>query len=166
MNKLAIVGYGKMGRMIEQLAPHFDFEIHSRIDIGGDFAAVKGADVAIEFTEPNAVVENVEKLAALRVPIVVGTTGWAGQMDRVRAAIDKNEGRMIWAPNISVGVMVFSKLVGEAAQLLANETEYAAWAWEIHHSAKKDAQSGTLLKLVDDMKRAGYSRPIDASSNR
>ncbi len=166
MNKLAIVGYGKMGRMIEQLAAQYDFEIQTRIDVGGDFSAVKNADVAIEFTEPNAVGENVEKLAAMGVPIVVGTTGWAARMSRVRAAIEKNQGRMVWAPNFSVGVTVFSKLVSEAAHLLANEPDYAAWAWEIHHSAKKDAQSGTLLKLIDDMKRAGYSRAIDVSSNR
>jgi 4-hydroxy-tetrahydrodipicolinate reductase len=166
MNKLAIVGYGKMGRMIEQFASQFDFEVQSRIDIGGDFAAVKGTDVAIEFTEPNAVAQNIERLAALRVPIIVGTTGWAAQMDRVRAAITKDDGQLIWAPNFSVGVTVFSKLVSEAARLLANEPEYEGWAWEIHHSAKKDARSGTLLKLIDDMKRAGYSRAIDASSNR
>jgi 4-hydroxy-tetrahydrodipicolinate reductase len=166
MKKLAIVGYGKMGRMIEQLAPQYNFEIQSKVDIGGDFATVKGSDVAIEFTEPNAIAGNVEKLAALRVPIVVGTTGWAAQMDRVRAAIATHDGLLVWAPNFSVGVTVFSKLVSEAARLLANEPEYEAWAWEIHHSAKKDAQSGTLLKLVDDMKRAGYTRAIDASSNR
>jgi 4-hydroxy-tetrahydrodipicolinate reductase len=166
MKKLVIVGYGKMGRMIEQLAPQYDFEIHARIDVGGDFASVQGADVAIEFTEPNAVADNIEKLAALRVPIVLGTTGWASQMGRVRAAIAKDGGQLVWAPNFSVGVTVFSKLVGEAARLLANEPEYEAWAWEIHHSAKKDAQSGTLLKLIDDMKRSGYARNIDASSNR
>jgi 4-hydroxy-tetrahydrodipicolinate reductase len=166
MKKLAIVGYGKMGRMIEQLAPQFDFEIQARIDIAGDFGSVEGADVAIEFTEPSAVAENVEKLAALRVPIIIGTTGWAAQMDRVRAAIAKDDGQLIWAPNFSVGVTVFSKLVSEAARLLASEPEYEAWAWEIHHSAKKDAQSGTLLKLIEEMNRAGYSQPIDVSSNR
>jgi len=166
MNTLAIVGYGKMGRMIEQLAPQYDFEIQARVDMGGDFNAATGADVAIEFTEPHAVAANVERLAAMRVPMVVGTTGWGGEMDRVRAAIEKNDACMVWAPNFSVGVTVFSKLVSEAAHLLANEPDYAAWAWEIHHSAKKDAQSGTLLKLVDDMKRAGYKRAIDASSNR
>jgi 4-hydroxy-tetrahydrodipicolinate reductase len=73
---------------------------------------------------------------------------------------------MVWSPNYSIGVNVFSRLVAEAARLLAGEPTYGAWAWEIHHNTKKDAPSGTLLKLVDDMKRAGYSRLIDASSNR
>ena len=76
MNKLAIVGYGKMGRLIDQLAPEYDFAVHTRIDLGGDVQQAAGADVAIEFTAPDAVAGNVEKLAAMRVPVVVGTTGW------------------------------------------------------------------------------------------
>jgi 4-hydroxy-tetrahydrodipicolinate reductase len=73
---------------------------------------------------------------------------------------------MIWSPNFSIGVNVFTRLVREAARLLANEPQYGAWAWEIHHHTKKDATSGTLIKLVEEMKAAGYTRPIDASSNR
>jgi 4-hydroxy-tetrahydrodipicolinate reductase len=72
----------------------------------------------------------------------------------------------VWSPNFSIGVNVFSRLVKEAAKLLADEPQYGAWAWEIHHSAKKDAPSGTLIKLVNDMKSAGYERAIDISSNR
>ena len=73
---------------------------------------------------------------------------------------------LVWSPNFSVGVNVFFRVVAEAASLLANESEYGAWAWEIHHDAKKDAPSGTLLKLVEKMKSAGYARAIDVSSNR
>jgi 4-hydroxy-tetrahydrodipicolinate reductase len=73
---------------------------------------------------------------------------------------------LVWSPNFSIGVHLFSRLVAEAARLLAAEPDYGAWAWEIHHAAKKDAPSGTLLKLVDEMKKAGYTRPIDVSSNR
>jgi 4-hydroxy-tetrahydrodipicolinate reductase len=72
----------------------------------------------------------------------------------------------VWSPNYSIGVNVFFRLVSEAARLLANETAYGAWAWEIHHRTKQDAPSGTLLRLVEEMKRAGYSRAIDVSSNR
>ena len=72
----------------------------------------------------------------------------------------------MWSPNFSIGVNVFFRLVAEAARLLAAEPAYGAWAWEIHHSAKKDAPSGTLLKLVDEMKKAGYARNIDVGSNR
>ena len=73
---------------------------------------------------------------------------------------------LVWSPNYSIGVNVFFRLVSEAARLLANEPAYGAWAWEIHHSTKKDAPSGTLLKLVEEMKKAGYTRAIDVSSNR
>lgn len=164
--KLAIVGYGKMGRLIEQLAPEYGFSVHARIDIGDDFAQAAGADVAIEFSTPEAAVENIEKLAAMKVRVVVGTTGWLTHMDAVRGAVERNGTGLIWSPNFSVGVNVFVRLVREAAELLANEPGYGAWAWEIHHDTKKDAPSGTLLKLVEEMKAGGYHRAIDVSSNR
>ena len=126
MSKLAIVGYGKMGRMIDVLAPEYGFEVHTRIDVDGDFQQAAGADVAIEFSVPNAVAGNVERLAAMHVPIVVGTTAWLKDMDRVRAAIEKHNSLMVWSPNFSIGVNVFSRLVREAAKLLASEDQYGA----------------------------------------
>ena len=164
--KLAIVGYGKMGRMIEALAPEYGFAVHARIDVNDDATAARGADVAIEFSMPEAAAGNVERLAALGLPVVVGTTGWLAEMDRVRAAVEAHGTGLVWSPNFSIGVNVFSRLVREAARLLADEAQYGAWAWEIHHSTKKDARSGTLIKLVTDMKNAGYDRSIDVSSNR
>jgi 4-hydroxy-tetrahydrodipicolinate reductase len=97
---------------------------------------------------------------------VVGTTGWQQSLDRVRAAVEAHGIGLVWSPNFSVGVKVFFQIVAEAAKLLANEPEYGAWAWEIHHSTKKDAPSGTLLKLVQEMQKAGYGGTIDVSSNR
>lgn len=164
MKKLAIVGYGKMGRLIETLAPEYEFSIHSRIDLDDDFEKARGADVAVEFTMPEAVAPNVEKLAALNVPVIIGTTGWSKDIARVLAAA--HQVPMVWSPNFSIGVNVFTRLVREAARLLNNEPQYGAWAWEIHHHTKKDAPSGTLAKLVEEMKKAGYARPIDISSNR
>jgi 4-hydroxy-tetrahydrodipicolinate reductase len=73
---------------------------------------------------------------------------------------------MVWSPNYSVGVNAFFHIVSEAAKLLSTEPAYEAWAWEIHHSAKKDAPSGTMLKLIEEMKQAGYPRNIDVASNR
>jgi 4-hydroxy-tetrahydrodipicolinate reductase len=166
VNKLAIVGYGKMGRMIDQLASEYDFAVQARIDLGGDFQQAAGCDVAIEFSAPDAVAGNVDKLTAMRVPVVVGTTGWLKETDHVRAAIEKHNSLMIWSPNFSVGVNVFTRLAREAARLLANEPQYGAWAWEIHHHTKKDAPSGTLLKLVEEMRAGGFTRAIDTSSNR
>jgi 4-hydroxy-tetrahydrodipicolinate reductase len=96
----------------------------------------------------------------------VGTTGWLPQIDRVRAVVEKNGSALVWSPNFSVGVNVFLRVVREAAKLLADEKEYGAWAWEIHHDTKKDAPSGTMIKLVEEMKAAGYARHIDVSSSR
>ena len=164
--KLAIVGYGKMGRLIEQVAPEFDFTVQCRIDVDEDVRQAEGADVAIEFTAPGAVVGNVERLAALGLPVVVGTTGWMAALDRVRAAVKAHDTALVWSPNFSIGVNVFMRIVREAARLMANEPGYGAWAWEIHHATKKDAPSGTLLRLVDEMKSAGYPREIGISSSR
>jgi 4-hydroxy-tetrahydrodipicolinate reductase len=164
--KLAIVGYGKMGKLIEQLAPEYGFTMHTCIDVNDDIARASGADVAIEFTTPEAAAGNIEKLAALKVPVVVGTTGWLHQRERVEAAIERNKTGLIWSPNFSIGVNVFFRLAQEAARLMSGEPSYGAWAWEIHHDTKKDAPSGTMLKLVEDMKAAGYPRHIDVSSSR
>jgi 4-hydroxy-tetrahydrodipicolinate reductase len=165
MPKLAIVGYGKMGRLIDQLAPEFGFSVSARVDVDRN-ESLEGADVAIEFSIPAAVAGNVAKVAALRIPMVVGTTGWSEHMDQVKAIVAKNDAALIWSPNFSVGVNVFTRLVSEAARLLKGEKDYGAWAWEIHHITKKDAPSGTLIKLVDAMKAAGFDRAIDTSSNR
>ena len=164
--KLAVVGYGKMGQLIAQLAPAYGFCVHATLDLNDDLAQARGADVAIEFTTAEAVVGNVERLAAMKLAVVVGTTGWLQHMDRVKAAVERNGTGLVWSPNFSVGVNVFFRLVREAARLLAQEAEYGAWGWEIHHDTKKDAPSGTMIKLVEEMKTAGYSRNIDVSSNR
>jgi 4-hydroxy-tetrahydrodipicolinate reductase len=164
--KLAIIGYGKMGKLIEQLAPEYGFTVHARLDVNDDLSKAAGADVAVEFTLPSAVVGNVEALSALKIPVVTGTTGWMDEMDRVRATVERNGVGLVWSPNFSIGVNVFFRVVREAARLLESEPQYGAWAWEIHHHTKKDAPSGTLLKLVEEMKAAGYSRPVDTSANR
>jgi 4-hydroxy-tetrahydrodipicolinate reductase len=170
---LAIVGYGKMGRLIEQLAPQYELAIALKLDEynnanyeGMTPETFRGVDVAVEFSIPEAAAENAVRLAALGVNSVIGTTGWFSQLDRVRAAVESAGTALVYSPNFSIGVNVFSRLAAEAARLLASEADYGAWAWEIHHSTKKDAPSGTLLKLVDAMKRAGYAGPIDQSSSR
>ena len=165
MPKLAIVGYGKMGRLIDQLAPEYGFTVSARVDIGRD-EPLQGSDVAVEFSVPPSVLANIQKVTALGVPIVVGTTGWLDHLAEARSIIEKNNSALIWSPNFSVGVNVFSRLVAEAARLLKDQKEYGAWAWEIHHHTKKDAPSGTLFKLVADMKAAGFERAIDTSSSR
>ncbi|MCX6607514.1 MAG: 4-hydroxy-tetrahydrodipicolinate reductase [Acidobacteria bacterium] len=171
--KLALIGYGKMGKMLEVLAPEYGLQVglildeHNNANFEGLTAEnFAGIDVAIEFSVPGATVGNVEALTALGVPVVIGTTGWLDDMHRVRAASEKHASPVLWSPNYSVGVNVFFKLIHEAAKLLSTQPDYGAYAWEIHHDEKKDAPSGTLLKLVEEMKTAGYPRPIDVSSNR
>lgn len=171
--KLAIVGYGKMGKLIEQLAPEFGFEVALKLDIDNNLegagitaANFRGIDVAVEFSMPSVVVRNIEGISALGVNMVVGTTGWFDQLPRVRAAVERAGTGLVYSPNFSIGMQVFSKLVATAARWLNNEPDYDAWAYEIHHKMKKDAPSGTLLKLRQVMEQAGYSRPIDVASNR
>jgi 4-hydroxy-tetrahydrodipicolinate reductase len=171
--RMAIVGYGKMGKLIEQMAPQFGFSVDLKLDEfnnanyeGITPANFEGIDVAVDFSIPAAAVENIRRISALGVNLVVGTTGWTASIPEMRALIERNGTALVWSPNYSVGVNVFSRLVSEAARLLADEADYGAWAWEIHHSTKKDAPSGTLLKLVETMKAAGYSRPIDTAASR
>ena len=170
---LALIGYGKMGKLLEQLAPQYDFNVTLKLDElnNANYEGItaenfRGIDAAIEFSIPSATVRNVELASALGINLVVGTTGWLDRLDHVKKSVEANGTGLVWSPNYSIGVNVFSRLIAEAANLLANHPEYGAWAWEIHHITKKDAPSGTLLKLVEDMKSAGYKRNIDVSSNR
>jgi len=165
MPNLAIVGYGKMGRLIDQLAPEYGFTVSARVDVDRD-ESLQGADVAVEFSMPAAVLGNIRKVSALGIPIVIGTTAWLPHLAEAKSLIEASHGALVWSPNFSVGVNVFTRLVSEAARMLANEKEYGAWAWEIHHITKKDAPSGTLIQLVERMKAAGFSRTIDVGSNR
>jgi 4-hydroxy-tetrahydrodipicolinate reductase len=170
---LAIVGHGKMGRLIEQLAPEYGSTVKLRLDVdnNANFEGMtaenfREIDAAIEFSTPGSVVENIERLANLKVNTVVGTTGWSGEIGRARAAVERAGTGLVWSANFSVGVNIFSQLVAEAARMMARQPEYGAWAWEIHHATKKDAPSGTLLALVERMKKAGYGKRIDTGSNR
>jgi 4-hydroxy-tetrahydrodipicolinate reductase len=170
---IAIVGYGKMGKLIDQLSPEYGLETKLRLDIdnNSNFEGLtpenfKGIDVAIEFSTPATAIANIERLAALGVNVVVGTTGWFDKLARVQQIVDSHGTALVWSANYSVGVNAFMQIVTTAARLLANEKEYGAWAWELHHSAKKDAPSGTLIRLVEEMKTAGYMREISTAANR
>lgn len=171
--KIALVGYGKMGRMLEQLAPEYGLEVGLILDVhnnanGEGFTEqnFEGISAAIEFTIPEAAAGNLEKLIELGVPSICGTTGWFKELDRLKALALQRGGALVYSPNFSIGVNVFERIVREGAKWMAAQPAYEAWAWEIHHSAKKDAPSGTLLKLVDAMKEAGYAGGIDVASNR
>ena len=162
-----------MGHMVEQLAPEYGFAVPLRLDIaenedgkGITREAFRGIDVAVDFSIPAAVLTDIERLSSAGVNAVIGTTGWTDHMDRAKAAVEKSRTGLVWSPNFSIGVNIFLNLVREASQRFAPYKEYGAWAWEIHHSTKKDAPSGTLLKLVEEMKKADPNRRVDVSSNR
>ena len=170
---LALIGHGKMGKLIEKLAPEYGFSVplilsrKSNENAAGITAETfRGIDVAMEFSAPAAAAFNIEKLSSIGVNAVVGTTGWFAQLDRQREIVQRNGTGLVWSANYSVGVNIFMRIVAEASRALANESDYGAWAWEIHHAAKKDAPSGTLLALAARMKASGYERAIDTSSSR
>ena len=169
--RLLLVGYGRMGKLVERLAPEYGFEVVGRLDdtnnIGGvGIPSAPDADVAIEFSVPDAVPENLPKLAARRMNVVIGTTGWyAHQEKMMRIAADAGIG-VVAAPNFSLGVALFQSLAEQAAKMFAPHPEYGAWIHEIHHVAKKDAPSGTAIALENGMVKAGYRHPINMASSR
>ncbi len=118
------------------------------------------------FRLPKRPRRNLVRLAQVNLPAVSGTTGWTANLPEVTRAVEAAGTGLVWSPNFSIGVAVFQELAGTAARLLAQEDAYGAWAWEIHHDTKKDARSGTLLHLVERMRREGFTRNIDVSSNR
>lgn len=167
---LAIVGYGKMGRMVEQLAPEYGFGVRARLrsaDSGKLSAeSLGGAKTAIEFTSGAAAAENLGRLAALGVATVCGTTGWFDHLPAVRDEFVGANTALVYGPNFSIGVNLFLEVVTHAAKLFAGQPQYEAWAWEIHHSAKKDSPSGTLKRLAADVRAAGYEGPLELSASR
>jgi 4-hydroxy-tetrahydrodipicolinate reductase len=170
---LAILGCGKMGCLIEQLAPAHGFEVRAKFDGRNNVHAqalshetLRGVDVAVDFTTPQAALENIRRLAVLGVNTVVGTTGWLEQLPSVREAVAQGKTGLVWAANFSVGVNLFLQAVAHAAALFAKHSEYEAWGWEIHHSEKRDAPSGTLKRLAEEMRAAGYARPVSLSASR
>ena len=162
-----------MGHLVEQFAPEYGFDVPLRLDIaenengqGITRERFRGIDVAVDFSTPAAVLTDIERLSSAGVNAVIGTTGWIEQMDRAKAAVEKGRIGLVWSPNFSIGVNIFLRLVAEASRQFAPYKEYGAWAWEIHHITKKDAPSGTLLKMVEEMKRADPNRRVDVSASR
>ncbi|MBO0723583.1 MAG: dihydrodipicolinate reductase, partial [Blastocatellia bacterium] len=153
--KIAIVGYGKMGRMIEGLALARGHEISSRFDIdnnagGAGLTAenLAGVDAAIEFSTSETVVENIRRLVSLQVPVVVGTTGWYDRLDEVRNLVAQANGALVYGANFSIGMNIFFKITRYAAALFARHAEYGPYLLEHHHQFKKDAPSGTAIFLA------------------
>jgi 4-hydroxy-tetrahydrodipicolinate reductase len=165
--RLALIGMGKMGRALAQLAPERDFTVVAEIDPSRPGASMVtreslcDAQVAIEFTVPDAAPANIHACVDAGCPVVVGTTGWYEQLSAVRADVERANGALLYAPNFSVGVAIFDRVVAEAARLFAGVEGFEAHMIETHHSAKKDAPSGTAGALARSAETAsGKSLPI------
>jgi len=126
----------------------------------------RDVDVAIDFSSPEAVPENLRALVRRRVNTVVGTTGWGTHEAALRQIVEAAGIGVVVAPNFSAGVVLFEAMVSQASALLASQSDFGAWLHEAHHARKKDRPSGTALMLKQAMETAGYSRPIDVSSTR
>lgn len=167
---LAIIGYGKMGRLIAQLAPEYGFEVLATFTSATIHTlsptTLNGATIAVEFTTPAAAPDNLRRLAGLGINSVCGTTGWFDHLPSVRESVQRANTALLYGANFSIGVNLFLQIVAEAAARFALHPHYQAWGWEIHHSAKKDAPSGTLLRLRQEMLASGFSRDVALSSSR
>jgi 4-hydroxy-tetrahydrodipicolinate reductase len=171
--RLLLVGHGKMGKLVGELAPQYGFDVAGVIDPqspshggGADDARWDDVDVAVDFSTPDVVVGNAVALARRGISLVIGTTGWQSQDAQVRDAVVQGGVGAVVAPNFSTGVVLFEALVAEAARLFAPHADFGAFLHEAHHSAKKDAPSGTALSLKRAMERSGFARTIDVSSSR
>jgi 4-hydroxy-tetrahydrodipicolinate reductase len=171
MMRVLLLGHGRMGQLVEQLAPEYDAAIAgvvadeqaaSRL-AETDFGSV---DVAIDFTVAEAVTRNLPVLAGRGINVVIGTTGWGAHEAAMRDVAAQHRIGVLAAANFSLGMNIFQLVVEEAARRFARQPSFEAWIHELHHAAKKDAPSGTALQLKAGMERAGYSRRIDMSSVR
>jgi 4-hydroxy-tetrahydrodipicolinate reductase len=171
--KIALLGYGKMGRTIAQLAPQRGFDVCLKLDIeenrdgsGINAESFRGIDVVIDFTTPAVVVENIRRVAVLGCNLVVGTTGWSDRLDEVRKVIESSGVGMVYAPNFSIGVQVFYRAAEAAAAAFRDFAIYAPYITEAHHGAKKDAPSGTALELKRRVEKLLPGRQVPVSSLR
>jgi len=160
-----------MGQLVESLAPSYGGTIAGVIDEhSGERAIADGqfgdVDVAIDFTLPDAVPGNLPKLAARKISVVIGTTGWNAHEASMRDVAAKAGIGVLAASNFSLGMNIFQLAVEEASRNFAKHPEFGAWLHESHHIMKKDAPSGTAITIKQGMELAGYSRPIDVSSSR
>lgn len=153
--KIALIGYGKMGHMIEEIALQRGHQIVLKIDVNNasDFTKenISKADVAIEFTGPDSAFENVMKGLEFDVPIVSGSTGWNNKLEEAKNYCKQNNGSFLHTSNFSVGVNIFFEVNKLLAKLMSSQPEYDVTMKEIHHTAKKDAPSGTAVTLAEQV---------------
>jgi 4-hydroxy-tetrahydrodipicolinate reductase len=171
--RLLVVGHGRMGRLVEALAPDYGFELAGVLDgtsnaggAGVTDALCEDLAVAVDFSTPEGTFATAPRLAERGVALVVGTTGWQAREAELREIVARANIGAVVAANFSLGANVLDALAQAAGGLLARHGAYGAFIHEAHHAAKKDAPSGTALALRRAVERGGYARAVDVSSTR
>jgi len=154
MTKIALIGYGKMGKIIHAVAQQKQVEIVSIIDPNQEGCekvinneTLKDTDVCIEFSHPSVVVDNIKQICACQRNLVVGTTGWNDKLPEVRKMIEAADVGMVYGSNLSIGMNLFYEIVSKAAELFSEYDEYDPYGFELHHKQKADSPSGTAKEL-------------------
>lgn len=168
--KIAIIGYGKMGKSIEEIALQRGHEILLKVDRADDFDmdSLSSCDVAIEFSRPESAVENIRKCIKASVPVVVGTTGWYNQYSKIAEEVKEAGSALLAATNFSIGVNLFFALNKKLAELMSDQSEYRASMKEIHHLQKLDSPSGTAITLAEGVieKHQEYKKWVNEESRQ
>jgi 4-hydroxy-tetrahydrodipicolinate reductase len=153
--KIALIGYGKMGKAIEEIALEKGHEIVLKIDVGNSDEFTKEnlqrADAAIEFTGPHSAFDNVKKCIEFGVPVISGSTGWLDKWNEISAMCETHNGCLVYSSNYSIGVNLFFELNKQLAKLMEPYDAYDVQMTEIHHTEKKDAPSGTAITLAEQI---------------
>ncbi len=153
--KLALIGYGKMGKAIEEIALQKGHSVLLKIDADnqGDLnrANLQQCDVAIEFTSPHSAVQNIKTCMDAGIPVISGSTGWLDQWEEVKNYCDEQKGSLLYASNFSIGVNIFFEVNKKLASLMAPHKDYEVEIEEIHHTEKKDAPSGTAITIAEQI---------------
>jgi 4-hydroxy-tetrahydrodipicolinate reductase len=158
--RIAIVGYGKMGRMIERIAEARGHEVIARFDVDNN----RGGEG--EFSTPETAVENLRRLIELRIPVVAGATGWYARLDEIKKLAAESGGQLVFSSNFSIGMNLFFRVVREASMLFARHDQYDPFLVEAHHKFKKDAPSGTALIIAKLMRESYGDRAPEAVAVR
>ena len=148
--KICIIGYGKMGKMVEKIAISKGHSINQIIDSPND--EIDGnADVAIIFSTPESAVLNIMKCFEKKLPVVCGTTGWLNDIEKIKKYCETNNGTFLFSPNFSLGVNLFFKINNSVSKIMRNSDEFDLRISEVHHTSKIDSPSGTALKIKSDI---------------
>ncbi|WP_124981380.1 4-hydroxy-tetrahydrodipicolinate reductase [Nonlabens xiamenensis] len=150
--KIALLGYGKMGKAIENVALERGHTVVTKVGRNDSMEDISKADVIIEFTSPDSVINNLKHLIPLQIPVVCGTTGWNDSLEEIEELVQQHKSALVHASNFSLGVNLFFELNRQLAEVMSKfEEQYEVSLQEIHHTQKKDAPSGTALSLFEGL---------------